>query len=243
MLDQVFLSVSDLDRAVAFYAAALAPLGIVNRHDYDGKDGPPGHPDLKGFGAHGRMFFWLKHGAAAPGAVHLGFAADSAHKMDAAHAAAASMRPGRSCTTMPATMRRKYAIWTATAWSSCIKAGSMAHKVAAPLAQQRAVADALIAACNAFDAARAVALFTPDAVIDDPSTGHHFHGSAGVRDYLERYFPGYRTVTRFLAIRHLGGGKARVRVDFTGDFGHETGVLDLTLAAHGSICRIDASLE
>lgn len=119
----------------------------------------------------------------------------------------------------------------------------MAHKVAAPLAQQRAVADALIAACNAFDAARAVALFTPDAVIDDPSTGHRFHGSAGVRDYIERYFLGYRTVTRLLSLRHLGGVKARVRVDFTGDFGHETGVLDLTLAADGSICRIDASLE
>lgn len=88
MLDHVFLSVSDLDRSIAFYAAALAPLGIVNRHDYDGKDGPPGHPDLKGFGANGRMFFWLKQGAAAPGALHLGFAADAAHKVDAAHAAA-----------------------------------------------------------------------------------------------------------------------------------------------------------
>jgi hypothetical protein len=29
---------------------ALAPLGIADRVDYDGKDGPPGHPDLKGFG-------------------------------------------------------------------------------------------------------------------------------------------------------------------------------------------------
>jgi hypothetical protein len=31
-------------------------LGITARLDYDGKDGPPGHPDLKGFGANGRMF-------------------------------------------------------------------------------------------------------------------------------------------------------------------------------------------
>ena len=38
MLDHVFLSVSDLDRSVAFYTAALAPLGIVNRLDYDGRD-------------------------------------------------------------------------------------------------------------------------------------------------------------------------------------------------------------
>lgn len=47
MLDHIFLSVSDIDRSVRFYSAALTPLGITARHDYDGKDGPPGHPDLK----------------------------------------------------------------------------------------------------------------------------------------------------------------------------------------------------
>ncbi|MED5500096.1 MAG: VOC family protein [Pseudomonadota bacterium] len=88
MLDHVFLSVSDLDRSVAFYTAALAPLGIVNRLDYDGRDGPPGHPDLKGFGAHGRVFFWLRQRAADPGAVHVGFVADSEAMVNAAHAEA-----------------------------------------------------------------------------------------------------------------------------------------------------------
>jgi len=55
MLDHVFLSVSDIERSIAFYAQALAPLGIADRVDYDGKDGPPGHPDLKGFGCKGRI--------------------------------------------------------------------------------------------------------------------------------------------------------------------------------------------
>ena len=64
MLDHVFLTVSDTDSSIAFYTAALAPLGIVNRLDYDGKDGPPGHPDLKGFGSNGRVYFWLREGAA-----------------------------------------------------------------------------------------------------------------------------------------------------------------------------------
>ena len=41
MLDHVFLSVSDIERSIAFYAQALAPLGIADRVDYDGKDGPP----------------------------------------------------------------------------------------------------------------------------------------------------------------------------------------------------------
>lgn len=87
MLDHIFLSVEDLDRSIAFYAAALAPLGIVNRHDYDGKSGPAGHPDLKGFGAKGRIFFWLKQGSVAPNAVHVGFVADSEEMVSAAYAA------------------------------------------------------------------------------------------------------------------------------------------------------------
>jgi catechol 2,3-dioxygenase-like lactoylglutathione lyase family enzyme len=56
MLDHVFLTVSDINRSVAFYTQTLAPLGITKRVDYDGKDGPPGHPDLKGFGSSGPIF-------------------------------------------------------------------------------------------------------------------------------------------------------------------------------------------
>ncbi|NUU03140.1 VOC family protein [Herbaspirillum robiniae] len=88
MLDHVFLSVSDIDRSIAFYTAALAPLGIVNRHDYDGKDGPPGHPDLKGFGANGRLFLWLREGVVEGRAAHVGFVARSREEVDAAYAAA-----------------------------------------------------------------------------------------------------------------------------------------------------------
>ena len=55
MLDHIFLTISNLDRSVSFYEKALAPLGITQRLDYDGKNGPPGHPDLKGFGANNRI--------------------------------------------------------------------------------------------------------------------------------------------------------------------------------------------
>lgn len=88
MLDHIFLTVHDLARSVAFYEAVLPHLRITARHDYDGTDGPPGHPDLKGFGGGGRMFFWLRRGDAAPGAVHLGFVAHSEAEVRAAHAAA-----------------------------------------------------------------------------------------------------------------------------------------------------------
>ena len=66
MLDHVFLTVKDLDRSIAFYETALKPLGIVHAADYNGKDGPEGHPDLKGFGRDGRVFFWLRQGNADP---------------------------------------------------------------------------------------------------------------------------------------------------------------------------------
>lgn len=88
MLDHIFLTVGDTDRAVAFYTAALAPLGIVHTHDYDGRDGPPGHPDLKGFGANGRVFFWLRQGRAQGAAAHIGFVAQGRAAVDAAYAAA-----------------------------------------------------------------------------------------------------------------------------------------------------------
>ena len=88
MLDHVFLTVSDLSRSIAFYEAALAPLGINQRFDYDGKNGPPGHPDLKGFGANGRLYLWLRDGAADGHSVHVGFVADSREQVDAAYAAA-----------------------------------------------------------------------------------------------------------------------------------------------------------
>ena len=87
MLDHIFLSVSAIDRSVAFYTAALAPLGIAHQHDYAGEDGPPGHPDLKGFGRDNRVFFWLRQGVADARATHVGFVASSAAEVDAFHAA------------------------------------------------------------------------------------------------------------------------------------------------------------
>jgi catechol 2,3-dioxygenase-like lactoylglutathione lyase family enzyme len=90
MLDHVFVSVRDLDRSIEFYEWAPAPLGIRHAVDYDGANGPEGHPDLKGFGRDGRMFFWLRHGSADARAVHVGFVAKSEAEVDAFYTAAIS---------------------------------------------------------------------------------------------------------------------------------------------------------
>ena len=123
-------------------------------------------------------------------------------------------------------------------------AAGLRHGAVVPtLEHLRHVADALIAATNAFAVERVLALFAHHAVIDDPSTGHRFDGHAGIRRYVEQYFVGYQTVTRLLSMQRLGPQRARVRVDFTGDFGHEIGNLDITLNAQGLIARLDADLE
>ena len=88
MLDHIFLSVSDINRSIAFYEAVLPVVGITVRHDYDGKDGPDGHADLKGFGVQGRIFFWLRHGSPSPDAMHLGFSGRSEEEINTAHSAA-----------------------------------------------------------------------------------------------------------------------------------------------------------
>jgi catechol 2,3-dioxygenase-like lactoylglutathione lyase family enzyme len=97
MIDHVFITVSDIKRSISFYEAALAPLGINLRVDYDGKNGPPGHPDLKGFGANGRLYLWLREGVAHGDAVHVGFVASSREQVDAAYAAAIAAGATDNC--------------------------------------------------------------------------------------------------------------------------------------------------
>jgi catechol 2,3-dioxygenase-like lactoylglutathione lyase family enzyme len=78
---------------IRFYERASRPLGITDLSDFPGENG---HPHLKGFGANGKYFFWLKEGEPRPDAVHVGFAAQSQAKVreffDAAVAAGARIK-------------------------------------------------------------------------------------------------------------------------------------------------------
>ena len=79
MLDHIILTVSDVERSLKFYEAALKPLGISCFMPFKGKDG---HPDLWGFGDGVRAFFWLKQGTPSPEAIHWGFVAPDNAKVD-----------------------------------------------------------------------------------------------------------------------------------------------------------------
>ncbi len=75
-IDHLGISVTDLEKAKAFYSAALKPLGLAIMSDYG---------VTVGMGAD-YPFLWLSAGA--PGHVHLAFRADSRALVDAFHAAA-----------------------------------------------------------------------------------------------------------------------------------------------------------
>lgn len=102
--------------------------------------------------------------------------------------------------------------------------------------------ESFVESTNTFDIQRTLSLFASDAVIDDVSVGNAFVGVDGIRLYLERFFVGYRTFSKILSIEETGGN-AVVRLDFTGDFGHEVGILKIAVNPHGLIERVDADLE
>jgi len=96
---------------------------------------------------------------------------------------------------------------------------------------------------NASDVDGALSLFAAQAVIDDVSVGDAFVGTEGVRRYLERFFVGYNTRSELLSMENIDDVNTVVRLDFTGDFGHEIGTLKIAINSVGLIARIDADLE
>src|SRR2546422_1234462 len=85
MLDHIILTVSDVERSLKFYTAALKPLKIKMLLPYKGADG---HPDLWGFGDGQKAFFWLKQGKPDPASIHWGFVAENNKAVDAFYKAA-----------------------------------------------------------------------------------------------------------------------------------------------------------
>ena len=96
---------------------------------------------------------------------------------------------------------------------------------------------------NAFDVEGALAIFKSDAVIEDVSVGRAFVGTDGIRLYFEQFFVGYKTVSKLLSLERLDDFAAIAHVDFTGDFGHETGSLRIKISFDGLIERIEANLD
>lgn len=100
-----------------------------------------------------------------------------------------------------------------------------------------------IKATNAFDVETALKLFSDKVVIDDVSVGEKFKGLKGVRNYLETFFVGYKTVSKLESVDVIDKRNALAQIDFTGNFGHETGGLKFTFNEEGLIIAISAHLD
>ena len=80
MLDHVGLTVLDVARSRAFFAAALAPLGYAPVMDVTTEE--TGGYEGTGFGADGKPSFWIGNGPRAGGPIHVAFAAKSRADVD-----------------------------------------------------------------------------------------------------------------------------------------------------------------
>lgn len=81
MIDHFTLTVRDIKASVAFYTAALKPLGYGVKMDFG---------DFVGFGDARKPYFWLKSGAGVTPSqpMHIAFAAANRNQVDAFHDAA-----------------------------------------------------------------------------------------------------------------------------------------------------------
>lgn len=86
MIDHIGFSVSDYDRARAFYVQALAPLGYALVMEVTPEQTGGGRG--AGFGIDGRPDFWIGDGGAADKPLHVAFVAKTRATVDAFYRAA-----------------------------------------------------------------------------------------------------------------------------------------------------------
>src|SRR5260370_8349507 len=97
MIDHVYISVNNIEKSLAFYLAALKPLGWREFGKYDAASGPDTVPDLYGIGDHTYISgtgvgssIWLRQRKRGETGLYLGIVCDTNDAVDAAYAAAIS---------------------------------------------------------------------------------------------------------------------------------------------------------
>ena len=95
MIDHVYISVTNVEKALAFYTEALKPLGWREFGTYDAASGPEGVPDLYGIGddtyvsgTGAGASVWLRQRVTGETGLYLGITCESNEAVDAAYAAA-----------------------------------------------------------------------------------------------------------------------------------------------------------
>ncbi len=119
MIDHIGFAVKDMDRAKAFYAEALKPLGIGVIIEVTAEQtGADAHA---GFGKDNKAFFWIGTGSKPKGGTHVAFVAQTRTEVDSFHQAAMAAggrdngAPGPAVRTITSTITaRSCSIPTAT---------------------------------------------------------------------------------------------------------------------------------
>ena len=95
MIDHVYISVTNIDKSLAFYCAALKPLGWSAFGNYKSASGPEGIPDLFGIGddafGGGKAVgssIWLRQRKPGETGLYIGIVCHTNELVDAAYAAA-----------------------------------------------------------------------------------------------------------------------------------------------------------
>jgi len=95
MIDHVYISVTDIEKSLAFYLEALKPLGWREFGKYDAAAGPDTVPDLFGLGDPTYISgtgvgssIWLRQRKTGETGLYLGIVCDTNEDVDAAYAAA-----------------------------------------------------------------------------------------------------------------------------------------------------------
>jgi catechol 2,3-dioxygenase-like lactoylglutathione lyase family enzyme len=97
MIDHVYISVTNIEKSLAFYLQALKPLGWRELGTYDAASGPGTVPDLYGLGDDTYISgsgvgssIWLRQRQPGETGLYLGIVCDTDAAVDAAYAAAIS---------------------------------------------------------------------------------------------------------------------------------------------------------
>jgi len=95
MIDHVYISVTNIEKSLAFYLEALNPLGWREFGKYDAASGPRTVPDLYGIGDETYISgtgvgssIWLRQRKPGETGLYLGIVCDTNEAVDAAYAAA-----------------------------------------------------------------------------------------------------------------------------------------------------------
>jgi catechol 2,3-dioxygenase-like lactoylglutathione lyase family enzyme len=130
MIDHVYVSVTHIEKSLAFYAEALKPLGWSLSGNYDAAGGPENVPDLYGLadnvyvsGAGPGSSIWLRQRKPGETGLYLMLRTPPPSKQ----VAPTKVSPPTGPTSRPATTPPTSPTLTATAWSSCTRLGTRAR--------------------------------------------------------------------------------------------------------------------